>query len=457
MELNIGSRLKNAWNAFQNKTPVSTYGEYGGYGTYYRPDRVRLTRGNERSIVTTIYNRIAMDVSCIDIKHCKLDENKRYIEDIDSNLNNCLTLEANIDQTSRAFMQDVVISMFDEGCVAIVPVDTTKDPKNTNSYDILTMRAGKITEWFPNDVRVEVYNERTGQKEEITLPKKLVAIVENPFYSIMNEPNSTLQRLIRKLVLLDAVDEESSSGKLDLIIQLPYIIKSEARKKQANERRHEIEDQLKGSKYGIAYTDGTEKITQLNRSVENNLMKQIEYLTELLFSQLGISQSILDGTANDTTMLNYYSRTIEPITSAIADEMKRKFLTKTARTQGQTIMSFRNPFKLVPVKELAELADKFTRNEIMSSNEIRQVIGMKPSDDPKADQLINSNLNQSNQIMRDTYNTENQDITNEENASEESNELDETEIERILDTLNDEQREAVYALIDAAISEENNE
>ena len=457
MELNIGSRLKNAWNAFQNKTPVSNYGEYGGYGTYYRPDRVRLTRGNEKSIVTTIYNRIAMDVSCIDIKHCKLDENKRYIEDIDSDLNNCLTLEANIDQTSRAFIQDVVISMFDEGCVAIVPVDTTKDPKNTNSYDILTMRVGKITEWFPNDVRVEVYNERTGQKEEITLPKKLVAIVENPFYSIMNEPNSTLQRLIRKLVLLDAVDEESSSGKLDLIIQLPYIIKSEARKKQANERRHEIEDQLKGSKYGIAYTDGTEKITQLNRSVENNLMKQIEYLTELLFSQLGISQSILDGTANDTTMLNYYSRTIEPITSAIADEMKRKFLTKTARTQGQTIMSFRNPFKLVPVKELAELADKFTRNEIMSSNEIRQVIGMKPSDDPKADQLINSNLNQSNQAMQETYNTENQDITNEENISEEPNEVDETEIERILNTLNDEQREAVYALIDAATSEENNE
>ena len=398
-----------------------------------------------------------MDVSSIDIKHCKMDSNKRYVKDMDSDLNNCLTLEANIDQTSRAFIQDVVISMFDEGCVAIVPVDTTKDPKNTNSYDILTMRVGKITEWFPNDVRVEVYNERTGQKEEITLSKKLVAIVENPFYSIMNEPNSTLQRLIRKLVLLDAVDEESSSGKLDLIIQLPYIIKSEARKKQANERRHEIEDQLKGSKYGIAYTDGTEKITQLNRSVENNLMKQIEYLTELLFSQLGISQSILDGTANDTTMLNYYSRTIEPITSAIADEMKRKFLTKTARTQGQTIMSFRNPFKLVPVKELAELADKFTRNEIMSSNEIRQVIGMKPSDDPKADQLINSNLNQSNQAMQETYNTENQDIANEENISEEPNEIDETEIERILNTLNDEQREAVYALIDAATSEENNE
>lgn len=403
MELNIGSRLKNAWNAFQNKSPTFSYGDYSGYGTFYRPDRARFTRGNEKSIVTAVYNRIAMDVSSINIKHCKLDENKRYKEEIDSKLNNCLTLEANIDQTSRSFIQDVVISMLDEGCVAIVPTDTTANPNFTESYDILTMRTAKIKEWFPNDIKVELYNERTGQKEEIVLPKKTVAIVENPLYSIMNEPNSTLQRLIRKLVLLDNVDEQSSSGKLDLIIQLPYIIKSEARKKQANERRLEIENQLKGSKYGIAYTDGTEKITQLNRSVENNLMKQIEYLTELLFSQLGISQSILDGTANDSTMLNYYSRTIEPIMSAITDEMKRKFLTKTARTQGQTILSFRDPFKLVPVKELAELADKFTRNEIMSSNEIRQVIGIKPSDDPKADKLINSNLNQSNQTEEKIY------------------------------------------------------
>lgn len=403
MELNIGSRLKSAWNAFRNKSPTFSYGDYSGYGTFYRPDRARFTRGNEKSIVTAVYNRIAMDVSSIDIKHCKLDENKRYKEEIDSKLNNCLTLEANIDQTSRSFIQDVVISMLDEGCVAIVPTDTTANPNFTESYDILTMRTAKIKEWFPNDIKVELYNERTGQKEEIILPKRTVAIVENPLYSIMNEPNSTLQRLIRKLVLLDNVDEQSSSGKLDLIIQLPYIIKSEARKKQANERRLEIENQLKGSKYGIAYTDGTEKITQLNRSVENNLMKQIEYLTELLFSQLGISQSILDGTANDSTMLNYYSRTIEPIMSAITDEMKRKFLTKTARTQGQTILSFRDPFKLVPVKELAELADKFTRNEIMSSNEIRQVIGIKPSDDPKADQLINSNLNQSNQTEEKIY------------------------------------------------------
>lgn len=294
MEFSIGSRLKNAWNAFQNKTPVSSYGDYGGYGTFYRPDRVKFTRGNERSIVTSVYNRIAMDVSSIDIKHCKLDENGRYKEDVDSRLNNCLTLETNLDQTSRAFMQDIVVSMLDEGCVAIVPIDTTANPKLTDSYDIITMRTAKITEWFPREVKVELYNEEKGKKEEIILPKKMVAIVENPFYSIMNESNSTLQRLIRKLVLLDNVDEQSSSGKLDLIIQLPYIIKSEARKKQANERRIEIENQLKGSKYGIAYTDGTEKITQLNRSVENNLMKQIEYLTELLFSQLGISQSILD-------------------------------------------------------------------------------------------------------------------------------------------------------------------
>lgn len=455
MELNISSRLKNAWNAFQNKSPTSLYDWNGSYGSYYKPDRPKFTRGNEKSIVTSIYNRIATDASSIDIKHCKVDENKRYIEDIDSGLNNCLTLEANLDQTSRAFIQDVVISMIDEGCVAIVPVDTSKNPNKTNSYDILSMRTGKIIEWYPDRVRVELYNDRTGNKEEIIIAKELVAIVENPFYAIMNEPNSTLQRLIRKLVLLDSVDEQSSSGKLDLIIQLPYIIKSEARKKQANERRLEIENQLKGSKYGIAYTDGTEKITQLNRSVENNLMKQIEYLTELLYSQLGISQAILDGTANNETMLNYYSRTIEPIVSAITDEMKRKFLTKTARTQGQTIMSFRNPFKLVPVKELAELADKFTRNEIMTSNEIRQVVGIKPSNDPKADMLINSNLNQSNQSIMETYGDKGQYANDQDYATEETGEP-EMSVEDIYETLTDEQKEAVNVIIDQILEDENN-
>lgn len=447
MELNIGSRLKNAWNAFQNKSPVSSY-DYGGYGTYYKPDRARFTRGNEKSIITSVYNRISMDVSSIDIKHCKMDSNKRYVKDMDSDLNNCLTLEANKDQTSRSFFQDVVISMLDEGCVAIIPVDTTKNPNITDSYDILTMRTGKIIEWYPDNVKVELYNDKTGNKEDIVISKKNVAIIENPFYEIMNEPNSTLQRLVRKLALLDSVDEQSSSGKLDLIIQLPYIIKSEARKKQADERRKEIENQLKGSKYGIAYTDGTEKITQLNRSVENNLMKQIEYLTNLLFSQLGITQSILDGTADDKTMLNYYSRTIEPIASAIADEIKRKFLTKTARTQGQSIEIFRNPFKLVPVNDLAELADKFTRNEIMSSNEIRQIVGMKPSDDPKADKLINSNLNQSSQLENQIYDHGYDDVNN-ENYQEENDKT----LEEVFNTLNDEQKDAVYEIIDKALED----
>lgn len=447
MELNIGSRLKNAWNAFQNKSPTSSY-NYGGYGTYYKPDRSRFTRGNEKSIITSVYNRISMDVSSIDIKHCKMDSNKRYVKDMDSDLNNCLTLEANKDQTSRSFFQDVVISMLDEGCVAIVPVDTTKNPNITDSYDILTMRTGKIIEWYPDNIKVELYNDKTGNKEDIVISKKNVAIIENPFYEIMNEPNSTLQRLVRKLALLDSVDEQSSSGKLDLIIQLPYIIKSEARKKQADERRKEIENQLKGSKYGIAYTDGTEKITQLNRSVENNLMKQIEYLTNLLFSQLGITQSILDGTADDKTMLNYYSRTIEPIASAIADEMKRKFLTKTARTQGQSIEIFRNPFKLVPVNDLAELADKFTRNEIMSSNEIRQIVGIKPSDDPKADQLINSNLNQSSQLENQIYDQGYDNVDNKQYQEENDKTLEE-----VFNTLNDEQKDAVYAIVDQALED----
>lgn len=386
-------RLQHSWNAFvNNRDPTNRYYDYG-HGYSYYPDRHRLTRGNERSIVTAIYNRISLDVSAINIQHVRLDKNGRFKETMVSGLNNCLTLEANTDQTSRALIQDAVISMFDEGCVAIVPVDTTINPRITDSYDVNSMRTGRVVEWFPKHVKVNLYNEATCQREDVILPKKSVAIIQNPFYEVMNEPNSTMQRLIRKLNLLDAVDEQSSSGKLDLIIQLPYVIKTEARRQQAEDRRKDIENQLSGSKYGIAYTDGTERITQLNRPVENNLMKQIEYLTSMLYSQLGITQSILDGTADDKTMLNYYSRTVEPIISAIVDEMKRKFLTKTARTQLQTIQFYRDPFKLVPVNDIAEIADKFTRNEIMTSNEIRQVIGMKPSDDPKADQLINSNLN----------------------------------------------------------------
>ena len=392
MELTFGSRLKHAFNAFMNRDPTVGQGSIGpGYSM--RPDRSRLTGGNERSIVTSIYNRIAIDVAAININHCRVDENQRLVENIDSTLNTCLNLEANIDQTGRAFMQDVVMSLLDEGCVAIVPVETSIDPAVSSSYDIWSMRTGKILEWRPEHVRVRVYNEKTGCREDITVPKKTVAIVENPLYAVMNEPNSTMQRLIRKLNLLDAVDEQSGSGKLDMIIQLPYVIKTEARRKQADKRIKDIEDQLKGP-YGIAYTDGTEKIVQLNRPIENNLMKQIEYLTNMLYSQLGITQTVLDGTADEQTMLNYYSRTIEPIISAIVDEMKRKFLTKTARTQMQTIKFFRDPFRLVPVGNIAEIADKFTRNEILTSNEIRQIIGMKPSDDPKADQLINSNLNQ---------------------------------------------------------------
>lgn len=407
MELQFGSRLKNAFNAFLNRDPTN-YNRSMEYGSYYRPDRPRFSRGNEKSIVTSVYNRIALDVSAMDIKHCRMDADGRYLEDIQSDLNNCLTLEANIDQTSRAFMQDVVMSMFDEGCVAIVPIDTATNPDQNGSYKIYTMRTGKIIEWFPAHVKVSVYNERKGRREEILMPKQSVAIIENPLYAVINEPNSTMQRLIRKLNLLDYVDEQSGSGKLDLIIQLPYIVKSEARRAQANERRAEIEKQLTGSKYGIAYTDGTEKITQLNRPVENNLMKQIEYLTNMLYSQLGITQAVLDGTADEQAMLNYYSRTIEPIVLAITDEMKRKFLTKTARTQNQTITAFRDPFRLVPVNDIAEIADKFTRNEIMTSNEIRQKIGMKPSDDPKADQLINSNISQpeSDQPEDETNNEE---------------------------------------------------
>ena len=393
MEFSIGKRLKHAWDAFRNKDPTT---EFRNIGTSYgiRPDRPRFSRGNERSIVTSVYNRIALDVAAINIKHVRLDSNGRFQNEINSGLNFCLNLEANTDQTGRAFIQDVVMSLLDEGCVALVPTVTSENPKFSNSYDIYSMRTGKILDWYPKHVRVRVYNDNTGNKEEILLPKRMVGIIENPLYSIVNEPNSTLQRLLRKLVLMDAVDEQTGSGKLDLIIQLPYAIKTEARKIQASERRKDIEEQLAGSKYGIAYTDATEHITQLNRPLENNLMKQIEYLTSMLYSQLGITQSILDGTADEKTMLNYYNRSIEPIVSAIADEIKRKFLTKTARSQGQSIVCFRDPFKLVPVNDIAEIADKFTRNEIMTSNEIRQVIGMKPSDDPKADQLVNSNIAQ---------------------------------------------------------------
>lgn len=393
MENSFGSRLKHAWNVLVNNRDPTRY-DLSGSSYGYRPDRPRLTRGNERSIVTSVYNRIALDVAAINIQHCKLDDNDRFIESMPSKLNNCLNLEANLDQTGRAFIQDVVLSMLDEGCVAIVPVDTTFDPKSTGSYDILSMRTGKVLEWYPRHVKVRVYNDRTGNKEEIIVPKDTVAIIENPLYAVMNQPNSTMQRLIRKLNLLDSIDEQSGSGKLDLIIQLPYVIKSEARRQQAENRRKDIEAQLAGSKYGIAYTDGTERITQLNRPVENNLMKQIEYLTSMLYSQLGITQAIMDGSADEKTMLNYYSRSIEPIVAAIVDEMKRKFLTKTARSQKQSIVYFRDPFKLVPVNDLAEIADKFTRNEIMTSNEIRQIVGLKPHKDPKADQLINSNLNQ---------------------------------------------------------------
>jgi len=388
-------QLQHGWNAFRNRDPTPNY-QNVGMSYSYRPDRPRFTRGNERSIITSVFNRIALDAAAIDIKHCRLDENNRFVSVVNSGLNNCLSLEANADQTARAFIQDIVMSMLDEGAVAIVPVDTSLDPKVTNSYDILTMRTGKILQWYPAHVRLQVYNERTGNKEEITVPKSTVAIVENPLYAVINEPSSTMQRLARKLALLDSIDEQNGSGKLDLIIQLPYIIKTEARRQQAELRRKDIETQLSGSKYGIAYTDGTERITQLNRPVENNLMSQIEYLTNMLYSQLGMTQDILNGTANEQTMLNYYSRTIEPIISAIADEMKRKFLTKTARSQMQSIAYFRDPFKLVPVNSIAEIADKFTRNEILTSNEIRQIIGMKPHSDPKADQLINSNIAQPN-------------------------------------------------------------
>ena len=391
MATRFKDRLQHAWNAFTNKDPTDYQHQGGGYS--YRPDRPRLTRGNERSIITSIYNRMAIDVSSIAIRHARLDDNERYLSMVNSSLNECLSIEANKDQTGRSLIQDVVMSMLDEGVVAIVPVDTSFNPAISGSYDISSMRTGKIIQWYTDEIKVRIYNDRTGQHEDIDVPKKVACIIENPLYAIVNEPNSTMQRLVTKLNLLDSIDQQSGSGKLDIIIQLPYVIKTEARRKEAEKRRQEIENQLTGSKYGIAYTDGTEKVIQLNRPVENNLMGQIEFLTSMLYSQLGITQSVLDGTADEATMLNYFNRSIEPILAAICDEMKRKFLTKTARTQKQSIIYMRDPFKLVPISQLADIADKFTRNEVLSSNDVRGIVGFQPSKDPKADELRNKNLN----------------------------------------------------------------
>jgi hypothetical protein len=410
----LGSRIKNAWNAFKNDEPqIYNYQSLGSISSY-RPDRPRLTLGNERSIINSIYNRIALDVAAISIRHARVNENGDYVEDIDSGLNNVLTTEANIDQTGRAFVQDIVLTMCDKGCIAVVPVDTNVNPNDTNSYDILSMRVGEILAWYPAHVKVRLYNDRTGKKEDLTLPKENVAIIENPLYSVMNEPNSTAKRLIRKLNLLDAVDEQSGSSKLDIIIQLPYAIKTQSQQKLAEKRKKDIEDQLYNSKYGIAYIDGTEKVTQLNRAAENNLMSQIEYLTSMLYSQLGVAESIINGTATEQEMLNYHNRTIEPILSAITDEFRRKFLTKTARTQGQTIFFFQDPFKLVPTSQIADISDKLTRNEILSSNEVRAIIGYKPSSDPAANELRNKNLNQSTDAKQDSgsENTEEEENQN---------------------------------------------
>lgn len=421
MKETIGSKLKRSWNIFMNRDPTSySAASYFGSSYGYRPDRIRMTRGHERSIVTAICNRIALDVSAISLVHARVDENGHFLEYIDDTLHQCLTVEANLDQTGRALRQDIVMSMLDEGCVAVVPVEADFDPDENSSYKIYSLRTGKILEWMPQHVRVRLYDERTGRFEEVVVAKKYTAIMENPLFAVMNEPNSTMQRLIRKLNILDAIDEQSGSGKLDLIIQLPYVIKSQARKEQAEQRRRDIEQQLSGSKYGIAYTDGTEHITQLNRGVENNLMSQIEYLTKMLYSQLGITESVMDGTANEETMLNYHNRTVEPILSAIADEMTRTFLTKTARTQKQAISFFRDPFRISPVSQIAEIADKFTRNEIMTKNEFRSIIGMRPSDDPRADELRNSNINQSeaDQALLDSK-VENQNGDSEQNSKEE--------------------------------------
>lgn len=397
MDLSFGSRIRRAWNVFKNRDPMTDMSWRLGYGDSQRADRVILSSNNEKTIVNAIYNRIALDVASLKFRHVRLDENERFKEEMSTGLNEVLKTEANLDQSGRAFVHDMVLSMIDEGVVAAVPVETTDDPEVSSSYDILQMRVGPIVEWYPQHVKVRLYNSVTGQRQEFTFRKRDVAILENPFYVVMNAPNSTLQRLIRKLRLLDIIDEQAGSGKLDLIIQLPYTIRSEARQQQAEVRRKSVEDQLAGNKLGIAYIDSTEKVIQLNRSVENNLLKQVEYLTSMLYSQLGFSQSILDGTADEQTMLNYQNKTVEPLASTITDEFKRKFLTKTARTQGQSVMFFTEPFRITPVSQIAEIADKFTRNEILTSNEIRQIIGIKPSDDPKADELHNSNLNQEKQ------------------------------------------------------------
>lgn len=413
------SVIKHAWGLFTNTNNKNPTFNQAGSSYTLSPTRPRFSRGNERTVVTSVYNRIAIDASSIEIKHVILDDEGRFKETKKTRLNNCLTTEANIDQTARAFMLDVVISLLDEGCVAVVPVKTTINPDNTESYDIDELRTGRIVEWFPKHVMVRLYNDETGMYQDVTLPKSQVAIIENPLYTIMNEPNSTMQRLIHKLSLLDIIDEESSSGKMDLIIQLPYIIKNETKRSQAEERRKQIEDQLRGSRYGVAYIDGTEKVTQLNRSVENNILKQVEYLTNLLYSQLGLTQTIMDGTADENTMNNYYNRTVEPVVSAIVDEFHRKFLTKTARTQGQAIMFFRDPFKLMSVTSIADTADKFTRNELLSSNEFRQIIGRKPSTDPKADMLLNKNISHAPEEM-DGYDKKNQ---NEESNNKEKEDL----------------------------------
>lgn len=397
MDLSFGSRIRRAWNVFKNRDPMTDMSWRLGYGDSQRADRVILSSNNEKTIVNAIYNRIALDVASLKFRHVRLDENERFKEEMSTGLNEVLKTEANLDQSGRAFVHDMVLSMIDEGVVAAVPVETTDDPEVSSSYDILQMRVGPIVEWYPQHVKVRLYNSVTGRRQEFTFRKRDVAILENPFYAVMNAPNSTLQRLIRKLRLLDVIDEQAGSGKLDLIIQLPYTIRSEARQRQAEVRRKSVEDQLAGNKLGIAYIDSTEKVIQLNRSVENNLLKQVEYLTSMLYSQLGFSQSILDGTADEQTMLNYQNKTVEPLASTITDEFKRKFLTKTARTQGQSVMFFTEPFRITPVSQIAEIADKFTRNEILTSNEIRQIIGIKPSDDPKADELRNSNLNQEKQ------------------------------------------------------------
>lgn len=412
----LGSILKHGWNPF-NRAPTRNQ-TYSGPSSSRRPDQTRLTRGNERSIITSIYNRIAIDTAMLDIRHCQLDKDDRFTSIIKSTLNECFSTEANVDQTGRAFLLDAVISMLDEGYVALVPTETDQDADIKNAYSICSMRVAKIIEWYPRDVKVRVYNDMTGQMEDVKLPKKMVAIIENPMYTVMNQSNSTLQRLIRKLNILDVIDEQSGSGKLDLLIQLPYSIKSQSRRAMANDRRNDIEDQLINSKYGIAYTDSTEKVTQLNRSVDNNLMKQIEYLTSMLYSQLGMTQSILDGTADEVTMLNYHNRTVGPIITTIVEEMRRKFLTKTARTQGQTIMFFRDPFKLVPISQMADIVDKYTRNEVASSNEFRAVMGWKPSKDPRADELRNKNIAAPN----DTPDTPGAPINNNEEKEKIQNE-----------------------------------